>query len=79
MIFLLFLALFIPMFGAPDPHNLTRFAGLILILATIEFIIELFLLNILISKPGGVTRIELKSDERLAVKRNISRKQNAKK
>ena len=61
MIFLLILALFIPMFGAPDPHNLLRFAEPLIILAIFEITFEAVLLNIAIKKPSGVVASDMKN------------------
>ena len=70
----LLITLFIPMFGAPDPHNLGRFAGPLIILAIFEIIAELALLNALINKPGGASRVLLQRNEKAAVRRKVSKK-----
>lgn len=78
MILLLIIGIFIPMFGAPDPHNLGRFAGPLIILAIFEIIAELILLNVLTSKPSRFSRSSLQRNEKAAVARKKTKKTNIK-
>lgn len=65
MIFIIIFGLFIPVFGAPDPHNLGRFAGVILILAFIEILLELILFEIFLSNGKSVPTKNLRKAEKL--------------